>query len=324
MTAGPLVIIGDALLDIDIRGTISRVTPDGQAPVIDGDEHRMRPGGAGLAALLAAAPADRDVVLITGLGDDEAGDRVAAMLDGLVSVVRLPLDGGTPEKARVLTCGKLLVRLDRGRGRVRAGAVLPPRARLALAEAEAVLVADYGRGMAVHPEISDLLAELAGRVPVAWDPHPRGGRPLPGVRLVTPNEAEALAFSRDTAARDDGSTTARDARSTTGRDDGSTTGRRAAHLVRAWGVSGVAVTLGDLGAVLATGSRPPVMVPAPQVSAPDTCGAGDSFAVAVTRALAGGLPLADAVSHAVHAASSFVAAGAASSIRAQWENVHAR
>jgi bifunctional ADP-heptose synthase (sugar kinase/adenylyltransferase) len=302
------VVIGDALLDIDIRGTISRVTPDGQAPVIDGDEHRMRPGGAGLAALLAAAPADRDVVLITGLGDDEAGDRVAAMLDGLVSVVRLPLDGGTPEKARVLTCGKLLVRLDRGRGRVRADAGLPPRARLALAEAEAVLVADYGRGMAVHPEISDLLAELAGRVPVAWDPHPRGGRPLPGVRLVTPNEAEALAFSRATAAR----------------DGGSTAGRRAAHLVRAWGVSGVAVTLGDRGAVLATGSRPPVMVPAPQVAAPDTCGAGDSFAVAVTRALAGGLPLADAVSHAVHAASSFVAAGAASSIRAQWENVHAR
>lgn len=310
MSGGPLVVIGDALLDIDICGTISRVTPDGQAPVVDGDEHRERPGGAGLAALLAAAPGDHEVVLVTGLGDDEAGDRVAAMLDGLVSVVRLPLDGGTPEKARVMTCGKLLVRLDRGRGRVRAGAVLPQRARLALAEAEAVLVADYGRGMAVHPEISDLLAELAGRVPVAWDPHPRGGRPLPGVRLVTPNEAEALAFSsaKDNAARGAGSTAA----------------RRAAHLVRAWGVSGVAVTLGDRGAVLATGSRPPVMVPAPQVSAPDTCGAGDSFAVAVTRALAGGLPLADAVSHAVHAATSFVAAGAASGIRARWEHMHAR
>lgn len=313
MSGAPLVVIGDALLDIDIRGTISRVTPDGRAPVVDGDEQRERPGGAGLAALLAAAPADRDVVLITGLGDDEAGDRVAAMLDGLVSLVRVPLDGGTPEKARVMTGGKLLVRLDRGRGRVGPGAALPPQARLALAEAEAVLVADYGRGMAGHPEIGDLLAALAGRVPVAWDPHPRGGRPLPGVRLVTPNEAEALAFSAPLSPG-----------GPAGRGDSGAVARRARHLVRAWGVSGVAVTLGDRGAVLATGSRPPVMVPAPRVCAPDTCGAGDSFAVAVTRALAGGLPLADAVSHGVHAATSFVAAGAASGIRAQWEHVRAR
>jgi rfaE bifunctional protein kinase chain/domain len=307
---GRLVVIGDALLDADIRGTISRVTPDGKAPVIDADERRERPGGAGLAALLAAAPGDREVVLVTGLGDDEAGERVAAMLDGVVDLVRVPLDGGTPEKARVMTRGQLLVRLDSGRGQVRAGAVLPRRARVALAGAAAVLVADYGRGMTVHPEVSELLAGLAGRLPVAWDPHPRGGRPLPGARLVTPNEAEALAFSApgEIAARGDGGAAA----------------RRAMHLVRMWGVSGVAVTLGDRGAVLATGSRPPVMVPAPRVSAPDTCGAGDSFAAAVTRALADGLPLADAVAFGVHAATSFVAAGAASGIRTQRENAHAR
>jgi D-beta-D-heptose 7-phosphate kinase / D-beta-D-heptose 1-phosphate adenosyltransferase len=312
VTAGPLVIIGDALLDIDIRGTISRVTPDGRAPVVDGDERRERPGGAGLAAVLAAAPGDRDVVLITGLGDDEAGERVAAMLDGLASVVRVALDGGTPEKTRVLAGGQLLVRLDRGQGRVPPGAALPLRARLALAEAEAVLVADYGRGMAAHPEIGDLLAGLAGRVPVAWDPHPRGGRPLPGVRLVTPNESEAMAFAPRSARGDAAARAGEEA-----------VARRARHLVRAWGVSGVAVTLGDRGAMLATGSRPPVIVPAPRVPAPDTCGAGDSFAVAVTRALAGGLPLTDAVGHAVHAASNFVAAGAASGIRAQWEHAHA-
>jgi sugar/nucleoside kinase (ribokinase family) len=86
-------------------------------------------------------------------------------------------------------------------------------------------------------------------------------------------------------------------------------------LVRRWGVSGVAVTLGDRGAVLATGSRLPSITPAPEVSVSDTCGAGDSFAAAVTRALADGLPLADTVALGVHAATSFVAAGAASGIR---------
>lgn len=303
MTHGPLVVIGDALLDIDLRGTLSRVTSDGKAPVIDCDERRERPGGAGLAALLAAAPGDRDVVLITGLGDDEAGERVAAMLDGVVSVIGLPLDGGTPEKARVMTRSQVLMRLDSGQGRVPADAALPSQVQLALHEAAAVLVADYGRGMAVHPEARHLLAGIAGRVPVAWDPHPRGGHPLPGVRLVTPNEAEALVFAAPGAVA--------------ARGDAGAAARRAMDLVRRWGVSGVAVTLGDRGAVLATGSRLPSITPAPKVSASDTCGAGDSFAAAVTRALADGLPLADTVALGVHAATSFVAAGAASGIRTQ-------
>ncbi len=303
MTAGPLVVIGDALLDVDTRGTVSRVTSDGQAPVVDCDERRERPGGAGLAALLAAAPGDRDVVLITGLGDDDAGDRVAGMLDGAVTVARLPLDGGTPEKTRVLTHGRTLVRLDSGQGRIRPDAALPRRARAALAEAAAVLVADYGRGMAVHPQVRDLLAGLAARIPVTWDPHPRGGRPVPGTRLVTPNEAEARKFAADTE--------------TGARRGAAAAGRRAAHLAGAWGVSGVVITLGGKGAVLAAGGRPPLVVPAPSVSAADTCGAGDSFAAAVARALADGLPLADTVALGVHAATSFVAAGAASGIRWQ-------
>jgi D-beta-D-heptose 7-phosphate kinase / D-beta-D-heptose 1-phosphate adenosyltransferase len=309
VTAGPLVVIGDALLDVDTRGTVSRVTPDGQAPVVDCDERRERPGGAGLAALLAAAPGDRDVVLITGLGHDDAGERVAEMLHGAVSVVRLPLDGGTPEKTRVMTRGQTLVRLDSGRGRVPAGAALPERARLALTEAAAVLVADYGRGMSVHPEVRDLLAGLAGRLPVAWDPHPRGGRPVPGVRLVTPNEAEARAFAATGEDSAPGEAAVR--------GDAKAAGRRAAYLVRHWGVSGVAITLGSKGAVLAASARPALAVPAQAVSAPDTCGAGDSFAAAVARALADGLPLTDTVALGVHAASSFVAAGAASGIRWQ-------
>jgi D-beta-D-heptose 7-phosphate kinase / D-beta-D-heptose 1-phosphate adenosyltransferase len=367
VSTGPLVVIGDALLDVDIRGTIKRVTPDGRAPVVDCDERRERPGGAGLAGLLAAAPGDRDVVLITGLGDDDAGERVAEMLYGAVNVVRLPLDGGTPQKTRVMTHDQTLVRLDTGSGRVTPGSPLPGHARLALTEAAAVLVADYGRGISAHPGVRDLLAELTGRVPVAWDPHPRGGHPVPGVRLVTPNESEArnfavcaevqmsgkppafgencafgedFAFGEDSAfgkTRPFGENVAVSENGASGgspafgeipapqknsasaeatvRGHVNAAGRHAAHLVRAWGVSGVAITLGGMGAVLAAGARPPVEIPAVRVSAPDTCGAGDSFAAAVARALADGLPLADTVALGVHAATSFVAAGAASGIR---------
>lgn len=297
MSPGPLVVLGDALLDVDVRGTATRFTADGAVPVIDCAQRRERPGGAGLAALLAAVAGDRDVVLVTGLGDDEPGSRVAAMLDGVVETITLPLRGGTPQKTRVLAGHRAVLRLDCGSGRVGSDTSLPARARTAMRGAGAVLVADYGRGMATHPEVTALLPELAVKLPIAWDPHPRGGRPLPGMRLVMPNQAEAAAFAAVTVH--------------TGHDATSRATRHATQLLRAWGVSGVAVTLGASGAVLATAADAPVVARAPEVAATDTCGAGDSFAATVARALADGLPLADTVALAVHAAAAFVAAGAA-------------
>ena len=51
---GPLVIVGDSLLDIDIEGEANRLCPEAPVPVVDITRQRRRPGGAGLAALLAA------------------------------------------------------------------------------------------------------------------------------------------------------------------------------------------------------------------------------------------------------------------------------
>jgi D-beta-D-heptose 7-phosphate kinase / D-beta-D-heptose 1-phosphate adenosyltransferase len=49
-----LVIVGDTLLDKDVQGSVRRVAPDAPAPVLDEEDVNERPGGAGLAALLAA------------------------------------------------------------------------------------------------------------------------------------------------------------------------------------------------------------------------------------------------------------------------------
>ena len=50
---GPLVVLGDSMLDIDIEGEASRLSPEAPVPVVDVTRQRRRPGGAGLAALLA-------------------------------------------------------------------------------------------------------------------------------------------------------------------------------------------------------------------------------------------------------------------------------
>ncbi|MGV9890116.1 D-glycero-beta-D-manno-heptose 1-phosphate adenylyltransferase [Streptomyces sp. NPDC003395] len=197
----PLVVVGDALLDRDLTGHADRLAPDAPVPVVDDCEERVRPGGAALAAYLAAADG-RPVTLITGLGDDPASARLRELLDGRVEVIALPLTGPLSEKTRVLARGRPVVRLDRGDGRVRAAT---DAARAALRTAPAVLVSDYGRGAA-----DALRDELTARPPLVWDPHPRGGPPVPGTRLVTPARSEAQAFAHRAEA-DEASRTQADA-----------------------------------------------------------------------------------------------------------------
>ncbi len=203
MRGGPLVVIGDTLLDVDLDGTAERLTPDAPVPVVDCQRERHRAGGAGLAAVLAADMAGPDVVLITALGSDGHGARLRELLDGHVEVLRMPLRGGTPCKIRIRASGRPIARLDAGEGRV-LPAPLGPAAERALRSAAGVLVADYGRGVASHPELRAALARLPGRIPVVWDPHPRGAPPLPATRLATPNEREARGFAGAAAARRSG------------------------------------------------------------------------------------------------------------------------
>ena len=55
----PLVVVGDALLDRDVDGSVGRLAPDAPVPVVDQTAVRVRPGGAGLAAALAVADGAR-------------------------------------------------------------------------------------------------------------------------------------------------------------------------------------------------------------------------------------------------------------------------
>ena len=75
-----LVVVGDALLDRDVDGHAERLSPEAPVPVIEDLRQRSRPGGAGLAAALAAADG-RDVALITALGHDDPGRELARLLD---------------------------------------------------------------------------------------------------------------------------------------------------------------------------------------------------------------------------------------------------
>jgi rfaE bifunctional protein nucleotidyltransferase chain/domain len=284
----PLVVVGDALLDRDLTGTAERLAPDAPVPVVADCAQRTRPGGAALTAYLATRDG-REVTLITALGDDPASEELRRLLAPDVKLIELPLTGALPEKTRVLAQGSPVVRLDRGTGRVREAT---DEAREALRSAPAVLVSDYGRGAA--DSLRDVLAE---RPPLVWDPHPRGGPPVPGTRLVSPARSEARAF----ADQEGNGNSLRDA------------ARDAAALVRHWRVAAVAVTLGSSGALLSYGDHP-LLVPVATAHHGDTCGAGDRFAATAAGLLADGALVGEAVEGAVAAASEFVGAGGAGGV----------
>jgi rfaE bifunctional protein nucleotidyltransferase chain/domain/rfaE bifunctional protein kinase chain/domain len=295
-----LVVLGDALLDRDVEGRVERLSPDAPVPVLDEGESRSRPGGAALAAALAAG--DRaTVTLVTALGDDPAGRELAALLhERGIEVVDVGLDGTTPEKVRLCAGDRPLLRVDRGGG---APSAATAQARAAVGWADAVLVADYGRGMTRLAGLRDALADAVGRgAPVVWDPHPRGPAPVAGVALATPNAGEASGFAGLAPER---------------LGDGLRAAIAAAHdLVARWRAEQVCVTCGADGAVLAGSGTDSVLLPAGPPAHGDPCGAGDRFASRAAVRLAGGAGVLEAVGDATAAASAFVRAGGAATVAA--------
>jgi len=342
----PVVVVGDLLLDREVLGSVDRLCPEAPVPVLKETSVLDRPGGAGLAAVLAAG--DREVVLVAAVSADEAGDRLREIVAAAgVRLVALPLDGPTPEKIRLRAGAHLLLRLDRGDDAPATIGRAPADALVALHAAGAILVSDYGRGITAQPQVRMALAERAHRAPVVWDPHPKGEQPVAAARLVTPNGTEAAGFTRgnvhsgewpltaalrlDRPPSPDGGHAAHGANGMNAHGANGVNGHgpngnghrkpadrelaaaagNAVRLRRLWSAGAVVVTMADRGAVLSDGVRPPLLVPAPFPAHGDSCGAGDRFAATAVTAFAGGADMLDAVTAAVASATAYVAAGGA-------------
>lgn len=292
---GSVVVVGDVVLDRDVVGTSKRRSPDTGAPVLDVASVTQTPGGAGLTALLCQSP-DTRVTLVAPIATDAPGRALATALRRRVRLVALGHEGGTRVKARLFAGDRAMLRLDTG-GPGRPVPLTPDQIgdlRSMLAGADVVVVADYGAGTTHDPDIRALITEVVGRRRVVWDPHPRGGPVVPGVRVVTPNLVEARGFVAE--ARDDGSDASPE--------------RVGAVLRTSWAADAVCVTTGATGVtvVTATGSR---RIAPPIVATGDPCGAGDRFAASIALQLLGGADVFAAAGTAVAESAAWVAGGGA-------------
>ena len=69
------VVVGEAMLDVYVSGSVERLCPEGPFPVVDATDRREVLGGAANLAGLGAS-----VDLVTVVGDDAAGESLLPLL----------------------------------------------------------------------------------------------------------------------------------------------------------------------------------------------------------------------------------------------------
>ncbi|MFP3547565.1 PfkB family carbohydrate kinase, partial [Rhizobium sp. SIMBA_035] len=85
-----ITVVGDLLLDVDINGAATRLSPDAPVPVVDVADVRRRAGGAGLVATVLARDG-HDVALVTAVSDDDGASHLKRALEGVQVLAGAPL-----------------------------------------------------------------------------------------------------------------------------------------------------------------------------------------------------------------------------------------
>src|SRR5690348_2860830 len=108
-----VAVIGDAMLDVYLRGDVERISPEAPVPVVRVREKRHALGGAGnVAQNVRAVGAACD--LIAAIGDDVAGRQLCSMLEAIGAPVAslVTVDRPTTTKTRIVARSQQVVRVD--------------------------------------------------------------------------------------------------------------------------------------------------------------------------------------------------------------------
>jgi D-beta-D-heptose 7-phosphate kinase/D-beta-D-heptose 1-phosphate adenosyltransferase len=269
-----VAIIGDAMLDVYLRGDVERISPEAPVPVLRVRERKFALGGAANVAQNVAA-LGAECELVAALGDDGAGATLRSMLEAigadgrsLVCCTRRP----TTTKTRIVARIQQIVRFDEeddgdlGPGEITQ--VLSAVER-ATADATAIVLEDYNKGVLVSRVIERAIALARARgIPVVVDPKYRNFFSYRGATIFKPNRRE-LESALGAAVDLNDATALPSARM---RLD----------------VDNLLLTLGERGAVLVTASGDVHRVPATAREVYDVVGAGDTVTAYLGAMLAAG------------------------------------
>jgi D-glycero-beta-D-manno-heptose-7-phosphate kinase len=283
-----VLVLGDVILDVYLRGVALRISPEAPVPVVRVEEESRAVGGAAnVAANINALGARSD--LVGCIGADAAGhellrqlERAAIGTDGIVIAAGRP----TTMKTRIMARQQQVARFDHETDVELPEAVcadIVGHVQRLLPAANAVVLEDYNKGLLTSSVIHTVIdAARAADLPVIVDPKSRHFFDYRGCTVFKPNMAELSAALRSPIEPDQ----------------------------RAWlddvrvqvGCDHLLVTLGEDGMTLLTSDGAHVRLPTAARSVYDVSGAGDTVTAVLGVALAAGASVMEAAMLANHAA----------------------
>ena len=271
-----LLVVGDVMLDRYWFGDVERISPEAPVPVVRVARTEERPGGAANVARNGAA-LGAHTTLLSVVGTDEAGATLERLLRADNVQTSLHRDASLPTtvKLRVIGRQQQLLRIDFETAP--SHEVLATKLReygAQVANADAVVLSDYGKGGLAH--IGDMIAQArtAGK-PVLVDPKGDEWTRYRGATLITPNRGEFREVAGRWHSEDDFAA-------------------RAQALRRDLELEALLVTRSEEGMSLFTGAGT-LHFPARAREVFDVTGAGDTVIATIGVLLAAGAPIADAV-----------------------------
>jgi D-glycero-beta-D-manno-heptose-7-phosphate kinase len=284
-----ILVIGDLMLDEFIWGKVSRISPEAPVPVVNVTGESYYPGGAANVAR-NVREFTAGVALMGAVGKDPQGRRLLDLLSAAgidTSPVQQIPAFSTTVKTRIVARNQQVARVDRERpGPLSAEQTEVAMRSLdhAVGNADAVIVADYGKGYLTQP-LADTICRVTSErgTILTVDPHPHTSLQWHHATAIKPNRAEAFLAS--------GLWPADPVEPVLNDEALLAAGSR---LFAIWGTRHLLITLGEQGMLLLDPGAPPHHTPARAKEVFDVSGAGDTAIAVFTLGLAAGAPAAEA------------------------------
>ena len=190
-----VAVVGDAMLDVYLRGEVDRISPEAPVPVVRVKERKLALGGAAnVANNIVTIGASCE--LVSAIGDDLAGATLREMLRQVRTDTRslVTVSRPTTTKTRVVARSQQLVRYDEEDDSDLEGeetARLLDAIHTAVADADALVLEDYNKGVLVQPVIRNAIDWARERaIPVIVDPKYRNFFSYRGATIFKPNRRE--------------------------------------------------------------------------------------------------------------------------------------
>ena len=192
-----LLVVGDVMLDEYLYGNSIRLSPEAPVAVVSNIRSDVLIGGAGNVALNLAALGC--IAKLYGVvGDDDDGRKVVDVLEGLEvdsNFLVVEQNRCTTRKTRIISGSQQLLRVDHEdvcQLSPEAEATLISRFEGEVAEASAIILSDYGKGVLSDYVVSEIIRVAKNHdIKVFIDPKGTNYEKYAGAFCITPNLKEA-------------------------------------------------------------------------------------------------------------------------------------